>query len=360
MVVRRVGHTRLVTRINRGVVTVVAVLALVLAACSSGGSGKSAKGGSASSTSTSSSNSAAQVPAAQPGIPAIVQKLSPSVVTIITDQGLGSGVVWNADGTIVTDDHVIANASQLTVAFADGRRVAGHVVAGDPVTDVAVVKADRTGLPAAQFETALPQVGALAIAIGSPLGFQNTVSAGVVSGLQRSIPGSAQQTRSLVNLIQTDAAISPGDSGGALVDGNGKVIGLNEAYLPPSTGAVSIGFAIPAETVSDIVPQLLKNGKAVHPFFGVQITDLTPDIAQQFGLKASQGVVVLDVVGGSPAAQAGIQAGDVITQVDTTPVNTVEDFIGALRPHQPGDSVLTTVVRGSSTMRIKVTLTDQS
>jgi S1-C subfamily serine protease len=348
-----------VTRISRGVLAVAAVLALVLAACSSGGSGKSAKRASGSSTSTSSSNSA-QVPAAQPGIPAIVQKLSPSVVTIITDQGLGSGVVWNADGTIVTDDHVIANATQLTVAFADGRRVPGHVVAGDPVTDLAVVKADRTGLPAAQFETALPHVGALAIAIGSPLGFQNTVSAGVVSGLQRSIPGSAQQTRSLVNLIQTDAAISPGDSGGALVDGNGKVIGLNEAYLPPSTGAVSIGFAIPAETVSDIVPQLLKNGKAVHPFFGVQIADLTPDIAQQFGLKASQGVVVLDVVGGSPAAQAGIQAGDVITQVDTTPVNTVEDFIGALRPHQPGDSVLTTVVRGGSTMRIKVTLTDQS
>lgn len=348
------------TRIARRSVVAVAALALVLAGCSSGGHDKSSKAAAASSTSTTASGGGAQVPAAQPGIPAIVRKLSPSVVTILTDKGLGSGVVWNQDGTIVTDDHVIAGASQVTVAFADGRRVSGQVIAGDPVTDLAVVKADRSGLPAAQFETALPQVGALAIAIGSPLGFQNTVSAGVISGLQRSIPGSAQQTRSLVNLIQTDAAISPGDSGGALVDGNGKVIGLNEAYLPPSTGAVSIGFAIPAETVSQIIPQLLKNGKAVHPFFGVQIADLTPDIAQQFGLKASQGVVVLDVVGGGPAAQAGIQAGDVITQVDTTRVNTVEDFIGALRTHQPGDAVLATVVRGNATIRVKVTLSDQT
>lgn len=346
-------------RTARRAAVVLAALALVVAGCSSGGHDKTSKGAAAASTSTTGS-SGAQVPAAQPGIPAIVRKVSPSVVTILTDKGLGSGVVWNQDGTIVTDDHVIADASQLTIAFADGRRVSGHVVAGDPVTDIAVVKADRSGLPAAEFETALPQIGALAIAIGSPLGFQNTVSAGVISGLQRSIPGSAQQTRSLVNLVQTDAAISPGDSGGALVDGNGKVIGLNEAYLPPSTGAVSIGFAIPAETVSQVVPQLLKNGKAVHPFFGVQVADLTPDVAQQFGLKASQGVVVLDVVGGSPAAQAGIQAGDVITQVDTTRVDTVEDFIGALRTHQPGDAVLATVVRGDATMRVKVTLTDQT
>jgi S1-C subfamily serine protease len=331
-----------------------AFLAMVVAlADCSGSGGTRAK---ASPASAAPVVSGAVPPPAQPGIPAIVQHVSPSVVTIITPQGLGSGVVWASDGTIVTDDHVVSGSAHVTVAFADGRRVNGDVVGGDAPTDLAVVKASRTGLPAATFDGTLPQVGSLAIAIGSPLGFANTVSAGVVSGLQRSIPGSASQGAPLADLLQTDAAISPGDSGGALVGANGAVIGINEAYIPPSEGAVSIGFATPASTVEEVVPQLLKNGHAVHPFVGVEAATLTPELASKLDVSVSQGAVVLDVVTGSPAAKGGIQAGDVVTKVDGTTVASVEDFVGALRSRSPGDVVTITAVRGSTTRDFRVTL----
>jgi S1-C subfamily serine protease len=337
-----------------GVLTIFVIAVITLAACSGAANNVSVK------STASSKGARAVAPAADPGIPAIVARVSPSVVTILTADGLGSGVVWAADGTIVTDAHVVAGNDSVMVAFADGRRVSGSVQAADDTTDLAVVKADRSGLPAAKFATAQPPVGGLAIAIGSPLGFANTVSAGVVSGLQRSIPGSAQQGPPLANLVQTDAAISPGDSGGGLLNDKGEVIGINEAYLPPSTGAVSIGFATPASTVQQIVPQLLKNGKAAHPFMGVQVAQLTPDVARQLGVKATQGAVVLSVDPGSPADKAGIQEGDVITAVDSTQVAAVEDFAGALRSHQPGDQVTVKVVRGKSTKTVKVTLAEQT
>jgi S1-C subfamily serine protease len=280
-------------------------------------------------------------------------------VTILTQSGLGSGVVWSGDGTIVTDEHVIRGNSQVTVAFADGRRVGGKVLASDRPTDLAVVKADRGGLPAATFARTVPPLGGTTIAIGSPLGFANTVSVGVVSGLNRSIPGSAQQGTALANLLQTDAAISPGDSGGGLFNGSGEVIGINEAYLPPSTGAVDLGFATPVSTVQQVVPQLLRSGKVAHPFVGVQLAQLTPDVANQLGVKANEGAIVLSVVSGSPAAKAGIAEGDVITAVDGKPLNTVEDFIGALRQHQPGDVITVTIVRGDATRQVKVTVGEE-
>ncbi len=345
-------------------VALVIFASVVAAGCSS----SSAHSKSASSTSTTGSaalgSPAAATgvtpPAADSGIPGLVARVSPSVVTILrSDGGLGSAVVWSTDGTVVTDDHVVNGAKQVTIAYADGRRGNGTVLAGDKTTDLAVVKADRSGLPAATFARTEPPIGSTAIAIGSPLGFENTVSVGVVSGLQRSIPGSASQGAALANLVQTDAAISPGDSGGGLFDGTGQVIGINEAYLPPSTGAVEIGFATPVSTVQQIVPQLLKNGKAVHPFMGVQVAQLTPDIASQLGVSVKQGAIVMAVESGSPAAKAGIKEGDIITAVDNTQVNVVEDFIGALRAHQPGDVVTLTVVRGSSTMQVKVTLGEQ-
>jgi S1-C subfamily serine protease len=227
----------------------------------------------ASSSSTNRSPmTGAVVPAAQPGIPALVSKISPSVVTIITSDGLGSGVVWSSDGNIVTANHVVTGSKRVTVQFDNQKTVKGTVVAGDPITDLAVVKVDRTGLPAATFAKATPKLGALAIAIGSPLGFENTVNAGIVSGLGRSFPGSPGQTP--IDLIQTDADIAPGDSGGALVDAQGRIIGINEAFIPPSAGAVSIGFATPATTVLDIVPQLLARGRAVHQSVGSQLSEL--------------------------------------------------------------------------------------
>jgi len=292
-------------------------------------------------------------------IPDIVRRVQPSVVTIITGQGLGSGVVWSREGIIVTDQHVIEGSSRVQVAFADGRRVAGTVKAADQVTDLAIVQAQRSGLPPATFQPKLPQVGELAIAIGSPLGFENTVTAGIISGLHREIPGSGQQTQSLVDLVQTDAPISPGNSGGALVNAAGQVVGINEAFIPPQQGAVSIGFAIPAATVVDVVGQLLRNGRAQHAFLGIQPGDLTPQIAQQLGVRQSTGVVVLDVVRGGPADKAGMRPGDVITALDGKQVATVEDFLAVLRPHRPGDTVTVTFLRGTDTHTAKVILADR-
>ncbi len=292
-------------------------------------------------------------------IPGIVRRVQPSVVTIFTSQGLGSGVIWSRDGVIVTDLHVVAGATRVQIAFADGRRVAGTVKAGDEVTDLAVVQADRKDLPAATFQPRLPQVGELAVAIGSPLGFENTATAGIISGLHRQIPGSAQQSQSLVDLIQTDAAISPGNSGGALVNATGQVVGISEAYIPPSQGAVSIGFATPAATVVNTVEQLLRSGRAQHAFVGIQPGELTPEIAQQLGVSQSQGVVVLDVVTGGPADKAGMRPGDVITALDGKPVATVEDFLAALRPHRPGDVVTVSFLRGDAEQEAQVTLTDR-
>jgi S1-C subfamily serine protease len=231
------------------------------------------------------------------------------------------------------------------------------VQAADPITDVAVVKAQRQGLPPARFADELPPVGALAIAIGSPLGFEETVTAGIISGTQRSIPGSGQRTESLVDLLQTDAPISPGNSGGALVDAGGSVIGLNEAYIPPSAGAVSIGFAIPASTVRDVVGQLLRTGHARHAYLGLQLGELTPEIAA--ALQRTTGALVLDVVAGGPAARAGLQPGDVIVRFDDTRIATVEDVLAALRGHQPGDTVTLTYDRNGKQAQAAVTLSER-
>jgi S1-C subfamily serine protease len=290
-------------------------------------------------------------------IPGVVRKLQPSVVTILTAEGLGSGVIWSADGIIVTANHVVQGQSSVRVAFADGQRVPATVQAGDPITDVAVVKVQRQGLPPAAFAADLPEVGALAIAIGSPLGFEETVTAGIISGTQRSIPGSGQQTQSLVDLLQTDAPISPGNSGGALVDTDGKVIGLNEAYLPPATGAVSIGFAIPSSTVRDVVDQLLKTGHARHAYLGLQLGELTPEIAA--ALQRTTGALVLDVVAGGPGATAGLQPGEVIVRFGDMKVATVEDVLTALRRHQPGDVVAVTYDRNGKQAEATVKLSER-
>lgn len=339
---------------RRLAVTLIAMLALAIAGCSDNAGPKAAAP--APSTSSPPAGTAAG-PLAD--IPAIVERVTPSVVTVVTKSGLGSGVVWSSDGVVVTNAHVVSGSTALDVAFADGRHSPAKVQATDPVTDLAVLKVERAGLPPATFMKGLPRVGELAVAVGSPLGFENTVTAGIVSGLQRAIPGSGSQTQSLLDLIQTDAAISPGNSGGALVNSAGDIIGINEAYLPPATGAVSIGFAIPAPTVTDVVTQLLQSGSVKHAFFGIQPGQLTAQIAQQLGLGPTRGVVVLDVVARGPADRAGIKPGDVITAVDAKAVETVEAFLSELRPHHPGDTVTATLARDGKEQQVKVTLANR-
>jgi len=329
-----------------------ALSALALAACTASSTPTSAA--------TTSGAGAPSAPAAPAGdIPALVRQVEPSVVTVLTQKGLGSGVVYNADGIIVTDAHVVAGATQVKVAFADGQQVNATVRAADQATDVAVLQADRKGLPAATFEKSLPPAGALAVVLGSPLGFENTVTAGIISGLHRDLPGSASTGAPLVDLMQTDAPISPGNSGGAVINGAGHVIGLSEAYIPPSAGAVALGFATPAATVVDIADQLLATGTAKHAYIGIQPATLTPQIAQQLGLNRSSGVAVLTVAQPSPAATAGLMAGDVITAFNGKDTASAEDFVAALRGVNPGDRVALTVIRGGATQQLQVTVADR-
>jgi serine protease DegQ len=314
---------------------------------------------------TGAATDAAPAPAPQPtgsltDVPAVSAQLLPSVVKILTGGGNGSGVVYTADGLILTNEHVVRGASTVQIGFADGQRHAGTVQAVDVTTDLALVQADRRDLPVARFQPELPVVGELAIAIGSPLGFENSVTAGVVSGLHREIPGTAAETHALVDLIQTDAPISPGNSGGALVNARGEVIGISEAYIPPQAGAVSIGFAIPAATAVDVAEQLRTTGRARHAFAGLEPTQITPQIAAQLKLPSTDGVIVAAIVPGGPAANAGLQPGDIILTVDTRPTRRPEDFLGELRRRAPGDTI-TVTLRGTDghERSAQITLTDR-
>jgi S1-C subfamily serine protease len=317
--------------------------------------------------------SAASPPTAtQPGdastrIPKVVQKVQPSIVTVFaersagrvgTSQGVGSGVIYRPDGIILTNHHVVADATRVEVALADGNRIAGRMTATDPDTDLAVIRVDRKALPAAPFQNALPQVGSLAIVLGSPLGFENTVTAGIVSGLHRSIPGSASQTRALVDLIQTDAAISPGNSGGAVVDDSGRVLGISVAYIPPQQGAVAVGFAIPAATATRVAEELLEHGRARHAYLGLQPAALTPEIARELQVT-SGGVMVYALAPDGPAANAGIRPGDVVTRVGTRSITSVEELFAALRQHGPGERVAISYVRDGGTHTAQAQITDR-
>lgn len=330
------------------VAAAVLALALIAAGCS----------GSGSSHTTQSQTSAGTGSLAQ--VPQVTAQLQPSVVTVLVGGGNGSGVVYTKDGLILTNEHVVRGNRRVQVEFADGQRVAGTVKAEDAVTDLALVQADRNNLSPAKFQTHLPQVGSLAVVIGSPLGFQNTVTAGVISGLHREIPGSAAQGQALVDLIQTDAPISPGNSGGAVVNGDSQVIGIAEAYIPPQAGAVAIGFAIPAATAIDIAGQLERTGHARHAFVGLVPAPITPEIAQQFGLTSTDGVIIVGVASGGPANRAGLRPGDIVTAVDGQPTRTPEEFLAALRPHNPGDTLTLTVHwPGKTSQQVRLTVTDR-
>jgi serine protease DegQ len=289
-------------------------------------------------------------------IPGVVDDVEPSVVSVATDVAEGSGVIWSDDGVIVTNAHVVQGASEVSVVLASGARLPATIEARDQRFDLAVLRVERDGLPAARFQQVLPDVGELAIAMGNPAGFEQSVTAGIISGLHRSIP-SGGQTPALVNLIQTDAAISPGNSGGALVDGEGGVIGINVAYLPPTQGAVALGFAIPGETVVRVVEQLLEKGRVDYAVLGVRgLIPITPQLDQQFALGVDYGAGIEQIDPGSGAARAGIRPGDVIVSLDGKRIETVEDLFAELNQRRPGERVSVTVVRDGKRRRVTVVL----
>ena len=317
---------------------------------------------------------AQQVPADEP-VAQVASRVGPSVVQVNVEatqstpfgsepqEGLGSGVIYREDGYVVTNHHVVDGASEVNVAFADGTTEPAEIVGSDPGTEMAVVRVGREDLPAARFnedEDLLP--GQLAVAIGSPSGFESTVTAGVISGIGRDFPpelvaGDEEAARSLTDLIQTDAAISPGNSGGALADRTGTIIGINVAYLPPQeTGAVNIGFAIPSDTAVSVADQLIETGEVSNAYLGVGTTDLSPEDAERFGVSVGSGAIVETVEPGSGADTAGVRRGDIIVRLGDEPIENTGDLLGALRDYRPGDTVELTIVRDGEEQTLQVTL----
>jgi len=269
----------------------------------------------------------------------------------VPSRGQGSGVIVTADGLILTNDHVVRGASDIDVALPDGRKMKAKVVGADRLSDIAVIKIDAGGLPAAALgDSDATPIGAFVIAIGSPFGFEHTVTLGVLSGRGRQIPEPGKEFR---NLLQTDAAINPGNSGGPLADLHGRVIGINTAIIP---SAQSLGFAIPINTAKEIMDQLRAQGRVIRPYLGIVMMELTDDVVEALGLPTRQGVLVRQVVAESPAALAGIQRGDVVVKLDGKAVTDVIGLQTMVRAHRVGDQVTVDILRGGAARSLKIKL----
>ena len=266
-------------------------------------------------------------------------------------QGLGSGVVVDADGYILTNNHVVAEADQISVRLADGRDFKARVIGTDPATDIAVIHIKADHLPVAQLGNSdKVEVGDLALAIGSPFGLEQTVTMGIISATGRAGMGITDYEY----FLQTDAAINPGNSGGPLVNLRGQVIGVNTAIASRSGGYMGVGFSVPINLASEVMKRIRQTGKVVRGWLGVGIQPLTPELAQSMKLKADEGVVISQVFGGGPAAKAGLKAGDVVLEYNGKPVKASYDLQSAVAWTAPGTSATLTIVRDGKRMTLKV------
>jgi serine protease Do len=279
------------------------------------------------------------------------------------EPGIGSGVILRSDGYILTNNHVIEGARVVKVTLLGGKQYTAKVWKTAPERDLAVLKIDATSLPSAKIgNSASVKVGQTAIAIGDPLGFSNTITVGTVGGLGRNVKVRGIHYK---NLIQTDAAINPGSSGGALINLKGEVIGINTlVYTGPATyrHAQGLAFAIPINDAIQLARQLLSSQPTSEgrPWLGINGEDLTAQKAQDFDIPASRGVLVLSVVSGSPAALANLQVGDALVLMDGRTILNVQDLQGMLLDHKPGDTVVFTLWRGGKKITVPVTLDVQS
>lgn len=274
-------------------------------------------------------------------------------------KGTGSGFITTADGRILTNSHVVAGADNVTVVLKDGRRLKGTVVGSDPTTDLAVVKINSSGLPTVKLgnsDNLLP--GQAAIAIGNPLGLSNTVTQGIISATGRSAADVGVSAVERVNFIQTDAAINPGNSGGPLINSSGEVIGINSAIIQ---GAQGIGFAIPINTAQRTAEQIVTKGKAEHPYLGVQMAELTPEIRDQInqsnsGLKVTQdqGVIIVNVQNNSPAARGGLRPGDIIQSINGLTINTSQQVQEQVESVNLGSTIEVVVNRNGQTQKLRI------
>lgn len=302
----------------------------------------------ASTTSEAPGSIATLAPGEEP-VAAVAAALSPSVVQIETRTSLGSGVIYRADGYIITAAHVVDGTGRVTVRLADGTRLPGRLVGADANSDVAVIQVDETGLPAAPIaENGSVEVGQMAIAIGSPWGLEGSVTAGVISSLERTVTGSDGVPRTM---IQTDTAINPGNSGGALADRQGRVIGINDAIYTLSGGSDGVGFAIPVGTAVSVADRLIAGEEILPAFLGVTGTDTTSGPA---------GALVNGVIPGSPAEAAGLRVGDLITGYQGQRIESFADLAAAVRGDLPGETVTLTVQRGDEEITLEVTLTERT
>jgi S1-C subfamily serine protease len=290
----------------------------------------------------------------------VVDAVGPSVVSVRTtrvapsragSEGAGSGVILAADGYILTNSHVVHGATGLEVSLVDGRRVAARFVGDDPATDLAIIRVDAPALvPARIGESARLRVGQLVIAIGNPFGFQSTVSAGVVSALGRSLR--SVTGRLIDNIIQTDVALNPGNSGGPLVDSRGFVVGINTAVFAMAQG---ISFAVPIDTAVSVIPQLLTHGRVRRPYlgFGGQSRPLDARRARSLGLANGRAVEVMNVEPGTPAAGT-LLVGDLVAEIAGLAVESVDDVHRELVRRPIGEPLALTVVRGGDRLELRV------
>jgi putative serine protease PepD len=277
---------------------------------------------------------------------AVASALSPAVVQIETQQGLGSGVIYDSSGLILTNEHVVSSASTVSVNLSDGTKLSGTVVGADSSSDIAVVRVDPAGktLTAAKLATDDPAVGSVAVAIGSPFGLSGTVTAGVISAVDRPVENGDQVA---VNMIQTDAPINPGNSGGALANRNGEVIGINAEIYSENGENNGIGFAIPIATAKSIADKITSGASLARAALGVSIQNPT---------DGSAGALVVEVSSGSGAQKAGIKAGDEIVSVDGKQIADRSDLSAAVGAHQPGDTIKVEVQRDGQTVELTATL----
>jgi len=266
--------------------------------------------------------------------------------------GLGSGVIVSPAGYVLTNNHVIEEADEIEVILNDGRKAVAEVIGTDPETDLAILKINLTDLPVITLGNSdALEIGDQVLAIGNPFGVGQTVTSGIVSALGRTQLG----INTFENFIQTDAAINPGNSGGALVDVSGQLMGINTAIYSRSGGSMGIGFAIPTSTARSVMEAIVKDGQVTRGWIGVEPQDLSPELAENFGMQPGTGVIISGVLQNGPAAQAGVRPGDVITAVAGRSVNNVAQLLSAVANLTPGTPASLDVVRRDGKTKIEVT-----
>ncbi|HQR03975.1 MAG: Do family serine endopeptidase [Proteobacteria bacterium] len=268
--------------------------------------------------------------------------------------GLGSGVIVSSDGYILTNNHVVDGADQIEVALNDDRKFKARVVGTDPDSDLAVLRIDTDKkLPVITFASSDSiRVGDVVLAIGNPFGVGQTVTSGIVSALGRSHLG----INTFENFIQTDAPINPGNSGGALVDATGNLVGINTAIYSQSGGSMGIGFAIPVSLARSVMDQIIRNGSVVRGWIGVEVQEMTPELAESFRLPNTSGALIAGVMRGSPADKGGIRPGDVLTTINGKPIGDAQSMLSRIAELPPGESARFGLLRNGKTVEMEISI----